>query len=459
MFQWLRRAIAEGAWRMAYGSSIESGRLFEIPFGNGWERGLRLQGGPIDGRGVPAAYACVMAFARAISQCYPEHKRLNDAGKREVINTSPASRLMRAPNSYQTFDQWLFNIVASMGFDGEALALIVRDDRQAPVALHQVPRRAWQPWVDPDSGAVFYQIVDSPDGLYRMGALLLVPARDCIHFRQHTPRHPLVGETDLAAAALATGINVALSSAQAAFFNNMARPAGILSTDQALSRDQMTRLREAFEAQAAGLSQGKLPILGNGLKFQPLAINSVDAQLIETQRMSVEEIARVEGVPLPIIGDLSKATFNNTEQLINLWLSISLGSKIENIERTLDRAFGFDRLDYVELDTNALLRTDLAARIDALTKGVQGGLYTPNEARELEGLDPKAQGNEPMLQAQMTPLSYLGKIAEQAAKPAPAPVASKPTAENDDAPDPEKSFDPALAATLLRARLERRAHA
>ena len=31
----------------------------------------------------------------------------------------------------------------------------------------------------------------------------------------------------------------------------MARPAGILSTDQTLSRDQMTRLREAFAALSA----------------------------------------------------------------------------------------------------------------------------------------------------------------------------------------------------------------
>jgi HK97 family phage portal protein len=360
---------------------------------------------------------------------------------------------LREPNPYQTFDLFLFNVVASMGFDGESLALIERDARQAPTALHQVPRGNFSPYVEPTSGAVFYRVAASPEGLYRRPALdELVPARDCIHFRQHTPRHPLVGETALAAAALATGINVALSASQAAFFNNMARPAGILSTDQNLTKDQMTRLREAFESQAAGMSQGKLPILGNNLKFQQLAISSVDAQLIESQRMSVEEIARVMGVPLPIIGHLKDATFNNTEQLIALWLSVSLGSLIEHIERTLDRAFGFQRGEYVELDTTALMRTDLAARIEALTRGVQGGLYTPNEAREIEGLDPKAAGNEPMLQAQMTPLSKLAKIAEKAAAPAPAP--SSATSPIEPAPT-AREFNPELAALMLRARLDR----
>lgn len=453
---WLRRAAAEGAWRMAYGRSLESGAVFEIPFGNGWERGLRLAAGAIDGRGVPAAFACVMSFARASSQCQPAHKRINASGKHEIVETSPAARLLRYPNSYQTFDVWLFNIVAAMGFDGETLALIVRDDRQAPTELHQIPRGAWRPYVDPVSGAVFYSISDSSSGLYPRNYGELVPARDVIHFRQYTPRHPLIGETALAAAALATGINVALSASQAAFFQNMARPAGILSTDQTLNRDQMTRLRAAFKEQAAGMAQGELPILGNGLKFQQMAISSVDSELINSQRMSVEEIARVMGVPLPVIGVLEGATYNNVEQLINHWLAVSLGSLVETLERSLDRAFNFPRAEYVELDTNTLLRSDLAARIEAFCRGIQGGLYSPDEARELEGLNPVAGGDVPFMQQQMTPLPMLAKLAEKAAAPAPAPAALPPTnapPANDDA---QKDFDPAIAAALLSARLTRR---
>lgn len=453
---WLRRAVAEGAWRMAYGRSIESGRVYDIPFGDGWERGLRLMAGPIDGRGVPAAFACVMSFARAISQATPAHKRVSSSGKHEVVETSPAARLLRYPNAYQTFEQFIFNIIAAHGFDGEALALITRDDRGAPAELHPIPRRAWQPYVTPRSGAVFYYVGESSNGLYPE-RLELVPARDVIHFRQYTPRHPLVGETALAAAALATGVNVALSASQAAFFSNMSRPAGVLSTDQALNRDQMTRLRTAFKEQAAGMSQGELPILANGLKFQQLAISSVDAQLIESQRMSIEEIARTMGVPLPVIGVLQGATYNNVEQLINHWLAVSLGSLLESVERALDRAFALPRSEYVELDTNALLRSDLAARIDALTKGIQGGLYAPDEARELEGLNPTNGGGEPYLQQQMTPLSRLAKIADKAAEPTPAPrpaPAPAPTPANAN----EKAFNPERAAELLRARLERRAN-
>lgn len=456
LVEWLRRAVAEGAWRMAYGRSLESGRLFEIPFGNGWERGLTLGAGAVDGRGVPAAFACVMSFSRAASQATPSHKRVSSSGKHELVETSPAARLLRYPNSYEAWDGFLFNVIAGMGFDGESLAVIVRDDRQAPVELHRVPRRAWQPVVDPETGGVFYEVAESAAGLYPRTSTGRLAARDVIHFRQYTPRHPLIGETALAAAALAMGINVALSSSQAAFFHNMARPAGILSTDQALSRDQMTRLRTAFEEQSAALAQGKLPILGNGLKFQQLAISSVDAQLIESQRMSDEQICWTLGVPPPVIGITKDATYNNVEQLINHWLAVSLGSLLENIERSLDRAFALPRNEYVELDTNALLRSDLAARIEAFCRGIQGGLYSPDEARELEGLNPVAGGAVPFMQQQMTPLPMLAKIAEKAAAPTPAPAAPAP------GPTPpaneNKEFDPAVAAGILKARLERARH-
>ena len=233
----------------------------------------------------------------------------------------------------------------------------------------------------------------------------------------------------------------------------------MLSTDQVLNRDQMTRLRAAFKEQAAGMAQGELPILGNGLKFQQLAISSVDAELIESQRMSAIQITQAMGVPPPVIGILEGATYNNTEQLINHWLAVSLGCVLETLERLLDRGFALPRNEYVELDTNALLRSDLAARIDALTKGIAGGLYAPDEARELEGLNPTPGGKLPFLQQQMTPLDMLGKIAEKAAAPTPAPVAPRPAAAPAPANANDKSFDPSRAAELLRARLERRAHA
>ena len=452
---WFGWGGLEGSYRGPAVGVGEFGGHYPIGFGDGFQQNLALVRGYGE-RGVPAVYACVMSFSRAVSQCYPAHKRTDAAGNVEIVRTSPASRLLRRPNGYQTWPQFIYNVCAQMGFDGEALALIVRDERFAPVAFHLCRRGTFAPVIDPDSRAIYYSIGDNPLAM-RPGETMLAPERDVIHFREYTPRHPLFGESAIKAAALATGVNVALSATQAAFFTNMARPSGVLSTDQALTRAQMTELRAAFKEQSSGMASGELPILANGLKFQQLAVNSVDAQLIEAQRMSVEDIARVYGVPLPVIGDLSKATLNNTESLVNLWLSLSLGARLENIERSLDRALEFGQDDFIELDTAALLRSDFLARVDGLTKGIQGGLYTPDEARGREGLSPSKGGAEPLLQAQMTPLSMLKKLAEKAAEPPPPPATPKPAANDDEgdaaAKAETRAIDPVIARALVLARL------
>jgi HK97 family phage portal protein len=442
---------AEGSNRGPFSGMGELGGMYAIPsIGDGWQRNLSLD--HYGARHVPAVYACVMTVARAVSQCYPKHVRAVD-GRFEDIRTSAAYRVMMNPNGYQTAPDFLLNLVATALFEGEAFVLASRNARQEVDAIHLLPRGTCSPLVDDVTREVFYSVGSSP--MVATGIDFIAPARDVLHLRFHTPRHPLIGESPIKAAALAIGINVALSKSQAAFFNNMNRPSGILATDAALTREQMASLRAAFEDQAAGMAQGRIPILGGGLKFSPIAISSQDAELVQAQRMSIDDIARCFGVPSALINDLSHATLNNSETLISNFLAMSLGSYLEHIERSFDRLFGLTGNDYVELDVAALLRTDFAGRIDGLTKAVQGGLFTPNEARSREGVGPIEGGDTAYLQRQMTPIDKIGDLldAETAAKAAPPEPPKQPAApEPVDTPQPEKDFDTEVVKAMYAHR-------
>jgi HK97 family phage portal protein len=357
-----------------------------------------------------------------------------DGEIRKKVTTSAAYRILRNPNHYQTSPDFLLNMVASALFDGEAFVVATRNERYEIDSLHLMPRGSCSPRIDPDTKEIFYSVGASPLGPDFDYA---IPQRDVLHLRFHTPRHPLIGESPIKAAALAIGINVALSQTQAAFFSRMNRPSGILSTDQQLTKEQMVRLREAFEEQSKVWAKGGMPILGNGMKFEQLSVNSVDAQLIEAQRSSLEDIARVFGVPPPLVGDLSHATLNNSETLIQHFLSMSLGSYLEHIERAFDRLFGMSNTEHIELDTSALLRTDFAGRVDGLTKAVQGGLMTPSEARVREGLSPIEGGDSAYLQRQMVPIDKIGDLLEAEAEAKKAPPASPepPKPDGEDKPN------------------------
>jgi HK97 family phage portal protein len=446
----------EGSWRGPFFATGHLGHLF--PLGrieDGFQRGLAIGG--YEGRLIPAAYAAVLSNARAVSQCYAAHKHVDEKGNVTTVTTSAASRVLRKPNAAETWPQFILNMVAALQFEGAAYAVAMRNARGEVVALWRMPHGSCAPYVAED-GTIFYAlgdnplapdlpIVDTTSGMAR--------ATDVLHLRTYCPRHPLIGETPLASAAMAAGINVTLQRSQLSFFSQMRRPSGALSTDMAMTTDKMRELRTAFDEQAARLENGGMPILSNGLKFAPFAISSVDAQLIEAQRLSIEDIARVFGVPLPVIGDLTHATLTNVEALVNQWLAVSLGALLENIERSLDALFGLQSpSDYVELDVRALLRSDFAGRIDATCKAIQGGLMTPNEARSREGLSPVPFGDQPYLQAQMVPM---GTEPKPAGVPAPAPAAGAPPASGDgnasdgSPPNAGASGDDGSAAKALMA--------
>jgi HK97 family phage portal protein len=402
---------SEGSWRGSFTGTGEFGGQFTLGAReDGWQRNLEIP--YYDATRIPIVYACGTAYAGTTSACPPQHKRIMEDGKHAIVKTSWQTRLLSKPNSYETTSQFFYNIVAEMKFKGASLAWLVRDNRSVPIAMHRIPHGSWTIHVDPETQEIFYGLTSSHDGLVPNNTPdLLIPARDVIHFRQYCPRHPLLGESPITAAALAAGINVSLSQSQATFFAQMRRPSGVMSTDALLNKDQIKILREAFDEQSKLFAQGGIPILAGGLKFQPLSITSQDAQLIDAQKLTNEDLARVFAVPLPIVGTLDSATLTNSEVLVRFWLSTGLGALLENIEGSLWRAFDMSQDEYIEFDTRALLRVDEKQRVESLCKGIQGGLYTPDEARGEVGLPKTEGGDQTFMQQQMFPINLLGEMA------------------------------------------------
>ena len=449
----------EGAWRGPFFGIGERGNAFELgPLEDGWQRNLEV--GNSGARRVPVAFAAVMANANAVAQCWPRHLRETSRGQFERATTSPAFRVFRQPNAYEPWPVFILNLVAAMQFDGTGCALVLRDDKGAVTSLHRAPRGTCVPYVSPEDGSIFYTIGQNqmiPDYRGPLDVEYMVPARDVIALRQYCPRHPLLGEPPATAAALALGTNVALSRSQAVFFARMSRPSGVLVSEQPLNKEQIARAQENWKSQSTLMAQGGVPILGNGMKWVPLGITSEDAQVMDAQRMSNEDIARVYRVPLPIVGDLSHATLTNVEALISFWLSTGLGALLELVERTFDQLFAFDTVtEYTDFDTTALLRTDFAGRINALTKGIQGGLYKPDEARAKEGLSPVPGGDTVYVQAQMVPLGTLPPEPAPATPPAPDDSADGQQGDASAAGEAnadDKGLSPAELADALLARL------
>jgi len=436
----------EGSWRGPFLGLTEFGNWRELgPLEDGWQKYLTVNRGAV--AAIPVVAAIRHLHRSAFAQLRPMHKRKAPNGKISVLTSSAQARVLMAPNEYETWSDFAARLVDEWLTCGEVLVLAVRNGREEVAALHIVGRSQWALLIDPQTRAVFYGVNDSGDLLVDGGlgsGTMAVPARDVLHLRWSTPRHPLIGESAFAAAGISAGIHVALSHSQLAFFSNMRRPSGFISTEQMIDQQKMDDLRKNFDEKSKGWDKGGVPIMQAGMKWNAMTMSSADAEVIATLRMENEEIARTCGVPPPLVGDLSHASLTATEPLIAAWLAISLGGLIERFERSLDRLLGLDgSTDWIDLDVTALLRTDMAARMEALAKGVQGGIYTIDEAREKEGLGPIDGGDQAFLQKQMTPINLISEIAAAELKKLTAPPPPPPPPPIDpNAPPPDAEVEP-----------------
>lgn len=429
---------------MAYPLPISGGFIPSSWPWNWWQQGRNPVG---HADNVAAVQSATDAYAQAIASIPAGHFEILADESRSRMKNSAVNRVLRNPNGYQTGSDFKLNGIKSLLLRGNMYAVALRNDRNEVRELHLLPHST-TPYIEPETKAVFYGLGDNP----MLGSLdMMVPARDVFHLRLYTPRHPLVGVSPIESAAASIMSNAAITHHQASFFNRMSRPSGVLSTDAKLNRDQMAQLREAWEEQAKGMDAGGIPILSSGIKWESMGISSQDAQLVEAFNMTVNDIARAFRVPLPIIQLYDQgSTYNNVEQLYSQWLSGGLGFLVEHMERALEKFFGLPESQCIHFNTDALLRTDFAGRVEGYTKLVQGGLMTPNEARHrLDSLPRVKNGDTPMVQQQMVPLGWTEQ--QPAPEPAPAPADPDPTVEDNLDPDVTK----ALVVNLLSERKKR----
>lgn len=402
-----------GLWRAkAAEGSVRAGPYFLtdgwLPAGTAWNFWQAGQDPTPYAASSAMVEACVSAYAQTAAMCPGDHWRLKKDGGRERVTDSPLARILRKPNDYQSSSDFMLNLNRSLYTDGNSYALALRDGRGEVEELHLMHPRSCAAHVA-EGGEVFYSLGGNEIIERRFGGGIIVPARDVLHVRLHTPRNPLKGESPILAAALDMAVSSAALQQQIAFFSNQARPSVMLATDTVLTRDQVVELRARWDEQTKGENAGGTPILTAGLKPVTVSTTAVDAQLAETLKMSDQNIALAFRVPLQILG-VGGTPYASTEMLMQSWIASGLGFALNHIEEAFGQLFRLKGVpdEYVEFSTKALLRSAYKDRIEALARGVQGGIYSPDEARAAEELPevPGGYGKQPRVQQQVVPLSW-----------------------------------------------------
>jgi HK97 family phage portal protein len=378
-----------------------------------WQRNDEIVVGDV--LAYSAVFACVTLIASDIGKLRVKLVQQDPDGIWSETESPAFSPVLRKPNHYQTrikfFEQW----ITSKLVHGNAYVLKERDQRGVVVALTVLDPQRVTPLVSP-RGDVYYELRRNDlAGVYDE-TNIVVPAREIIHDLMVPLYHPLVGVSPIYACGLAAMQGLKIQNNSTSFFANGSQPGGVLTAPGAIADDTATRLKDYWNANYSGSNVGKVAVLGDGLKYEPMSVNAVDAQLVEQLKWTAETVCSCFHVPPYMIGAAAAPAYNNIEALNQQYYAQCLQSLIENAELCLDEGLGIGvgvgidgRIYGTEFDLEGLLRMDTAAKVKAAAEAIGAGFLKPNEARKQFDLKPVTGGDTPYLQQQNFSLAALDK--------------------------------------------------
>lgn len=362
------------------------------------------------------------------------------------------SGLLRKPNNYQNHIQFKEAWINSKLNHGNTYALKMWEGSVVD-ELHILDPLKVMPLVA-DNGDVFYRI--NRDRLVPFDDAdqeqIVVPASEIIHDRFNCLYHPLVGLSPIFAAGTAATTGLKIQYNNRYFFENGSNPSGVLTAPGSIADATAIRLKEHFEKNFSGKKAGKIAVAGDGLKYEPVRMNSVDAQMIETLGWTDQKVCSVYHVPGYMVGVGQMPTHNNIEALIQQYYSQCLQILIESMETALDNGLGVQAGYRTQLDLDGLFRMDTATQMEILSKGTGAGIVAPDESRRKLNLPPVPGGKYPYLQQQNFSLEALAQRDQNKPFDEPQPAPAEPT-------DQDISDESKLLALLIEKEMSSGEHA
>jgi HK97 family phage portal protein len=324
---------------------------------------------------LSAVWACVRLLAGVGSTLPLDTYRVVNGVTSEVRRPS----LFDQPSPGVALPTWLYQVWSSLLTDGNAYGVATEfgaNSYPSSVELLDPSLVSWRP--DADAGWVALldgrQVDRWPNGPLWHVPLFTMPGAP-------------YGLSPVQNARQSIAAGIAAESFGSQFFTAGGNPNAILYSESELSAEQAAGIKSAF---TAATSMNREPaVMVAVLRYERIQVSPEEAQFLDTQRFTVEQIARIYGVFPEMIGGAtsgSNVTYANREQRAADWLTFGLMPYLIPIEEALSSLV--PRPQRVRFNTDALLRSDTKTRYEAHAIGLSAGFLTVDEVRALEDLEP-----------------------------------------------------------------------
>jgi HK97 family phage portal protein len=383
-----------------------------IGFGGGSIAGVAVNQQTV--MSIAAAYACVNNISQDIAGLPCQLFEETEAGRVRVADHPAPPLLNLQASGLQNSFHFRQTSMALTLLKGNSYALIVRASRFKPVQL--LFKHPDETDVRKAGGRLWYKFSGDPK---------TYADYDVLHFRGLS-LDGVMGVSVVHYFRETFGKGLAASKSHANFYQNGAKPSGVLEKVGTLTDLAFARLQASFgEAYTGVENAGKPLILEDGLSYKTISLTPEDAEFISTHKLTRSDIASIFRMPPHKIGDLERSTNNNIEQQSLDYVGDTLMPWLLNFEQEYRlKLLRTDEVQthYFKHNLAALLRADATARGNYYQKMVQAGIYSINEVRAMEERNSIEGGDRHLVQVNQMPLDKMDEtLAARNAKPANTP--------------------------------------
>jgi len=332
---------------------------------------------------INAFYACVLLISDTISTL-PIDSFIRRDGNR--LPYRPAPIWVQRPDVDLLKSEHYQQVLISLLLDGNAFVRVFRDQTGTVVNLVVIDPMRVRVNRNSVTREVEYIVDEFKD--------LPIAKRDMLHITEMRKAGDLRGMSRVTELKDNLGLSSALQSFASRFFGQGATTAGIIETPMGLNSEQAKNLIDGFDSRHKGFRKAhKTGLLTGGAKFVRTGVNPDEAQMLDSRKLAIEEIARIFRVPPNMIGVTTPGaqSYASVEQNSINFVTHTLRpylAKIEDAYSDLlpDGAF-------IKFNVDGLLRGDFATRMNGYSIGSQAGFYSVNDIRRFEDLRPVDGGD------------------------------------------------------------------
>ncbi|MGG7057603.1 phage portal protein [Clostridium tertium] len=201
------------------------------------------------------------------------------------------------------------------------------------------------------------------------------------------------------------------------FMNNLYKSGltakAVLEYTGDLDQEAKNRLVKGFEDFANGSkNSGKIIPVPLGMKLVPLDIKLTDSQFFELKKFNALQIAGAFGIKPNQLNDYEKSSYANSEmQQLSFYVDtvlFILKQYEEELNYKLLSKEEKEEEKFYKFNEKVILRTDSKSQMESLSKAVNNGIYTPNEARGYLDMAAKDGGDVLVMNGNYIPITDVG---------------------------------------------------